>query len=144
MAFEKAEALILKFPNENILTADTVTCCGRRILPKALNNEDVKYCLKLLSGRRSRVYTSICLKPREAKIRQKTILTALKFKRFSAEEIAAYIKSGEGIGKAGGYSISGKAERFLLWISGSYSSVVGLPAYETTCLLESINIKALS
>jgi septum formation protein len=54
----------------------------------------------------------------------------------SEPEIAAYIACGEWRGKAGAYAIQGVAARFVRWIEGSYSNIVGLPLYETACLLE--------
>jgi septum formation protein len=54
----------------------------------------------------------------------------------SAREVDAYVASGEGIGKAGGYAVQGRAEAFVRWINGSYSNVVGLPLYETLSLLQ--------
>jgi septum formation protein len=140
MAMEKAQKLYSQYAGENILTADTVACCGRRILPKALTDDDVKFCLNMVSGRRHRVYTSICLVTSNGEFRQKTITTILKFKRLSDDEMKFYLLTGEGIGKAGGYSIQGIAQSFILWIRGSYLSVVGLPAYETVSLLKSVGV----
>lgn len=59
------------------------------------------------------------------------------FKRLSAEEIDAYLASGEWEGKAGGYAIQGLAEGLISRIQGSHSGVVGLPLYETRALLKS-------
>lgn len=139
MALEKAQKLYSE--GENVLTADTVACCGRRILPKALNDEDVKFCLNMISGRRHRVYTSICLATSDGKFRQKTATTILKFKHLTDEEVKFYLSTKEGINKAGGYSIQGVAQGFMIWMRGSYFSVVGLPAYETISLLKSVGIK---
>jgi septum formation protein len=61
--------------------------------------------------------------------------TTVRFKRLSAEELDAYVASGEGAGKAGGYAIQGRAEALIHVISGSHSGVVGLPLYETRALL---------
>jgi septum formation protein len=57
------------------------------------------------------------------------------FKRLTDEELDAYIDSGEGLGKAGGYAIQGRAEALIQFIAGSHSGVVGLPLYETRALL---------
>ena len=54
----------------------------------------------------------------------------------SADEIAAYVASGEGDDKAGAYAIQGRAARFVVELRGSYSGVMGLPLYETARLLE--------
>ena len=59
----------------------------------------------------------------------------MKFKRLTEAEIAAYLKSGEWRGKAGGYGVQGMAEMFVTHINGSHSAVVGLPLYETASLL---------
>ena len=61
--------------------------------------------------------------------------TRLSFKRLSHDEIKAYLASGEGLGKAGGYGIQGHAGAFVMKLIGSYTGVVGLPLYETRCLL---------
>jgi septum formation protein len=58
------------------------------------------------------------------------------FKRLEAQEIDAYLASGEWRGKAGGYAIQGRAGRFVRRLNGSYSAVVGLPLYEAACLLK--------
>jgi septum formation protein len=59
----------------------------------------------------------------------------VRFKRLSAEDIEAYLASGEWRGKAGGYAIQGLAGAFVVKIVGSYTNVVGLPLYETLGLL---------
>ena len=53
-----------------------------------------------------------------------------------ASAITAYVESREGLGKAGGYAIQGRAEIFVKEISGSYSNVVGLPLALTVALLK--------
>lgn len=119
-----------------ILAADTVVAVGRRILPKAELVDEAAQCLRLLSGRNHRVYTSICLvTPKEA-FRQRLIETRVRFKRLSSEDIDGYISSGEWRGKAGGYAVQGIAGSFVVKLVGSYTSVVGLPLYELVALLE--------
>ncbi|ABD45846.1 maf protein [Neorickettsia sennetsu str. Miyayama] len=140
MAYEKALKLKRVCHEENVITADTVASCGRRILPKACCDEDVRYCLEFLSGRRHRLYTSLCLVTKSGEVRQRTVMTVLKFKRLSNEEIEFYLATKEGIGKAGGYSIQGMAQGFVLFIRGSYFNVVGLPAYEVISLLRSVGV----
>ena len=120
-----------------VLAADTVVAVGRRILPKAELLDEAGQCLRLLSGRNHRVYTSICLvTPREG-FRQRLVETRLRFKRLSDEDIEAYLASGEWRGKAGGYAAQGIAGTFIVKLIGSYSNVVGLPLYETVQLLAS-------
>ena len=119
-----------------ILSADTVVAVGRRILGKAETRDDAVRCLDLLSGRTHRVITSVCVIAPTKKICQKNVITKVKFKHLSIEEKKLYLDSGEWQGKAGGYAIQGIASLFIREIIGSYSGVVGLPLYETGCLLK--------
>jgi septum formation protein len=118
-----------------ILAADTVVAVGRRILPKAELLDEAAQCLRLLSGRNHRVYTALCLVNPKEGFRQRLVETRVRFKRLSAEDIAAYLASGEWRGKAGGYAAQGLAGSFIVKLVGSYSNVVGLPLYETVALL---------
>ena len=121
-----------------ILAADTVSQARQSILPKAESNDLVRYCLNKLSGRRSRIYTSICIikmQGPELTTRSKTILTTLKIKRLTNTEIDQYVDLGQGLNKAGGFAIEGLAAGFIEMINGSYSNIVGLPLFETRNLL---------
>ena len=119
-----------------ILAADTVVACGRRILPKAETDEDVRACLNLLSGRRHQVMTAVALLMPDGRLRTRLALTRVSFRRLTEPDVGAYVESREGIGKAGGYAIQGRAEIFVKEISGSYSNVVGLPLSLTMLLLQ--------
>ncbi len=119
-----------------ILAADTVVACGRRILPKAMEDAEVRACLTLLSGRRHQVMTAVALMTPDGHLRTRLAMTRVSFRRLSDKTIADYVESREGLGKAGGYAIQGRAEIFVKEISGSYSNVVGLPLALTVALLE--------
>jgi len=118
-----------------ILTADTVVACGRRILPKAESGAAVRDCLELLSGRNHMVLTVVACRAPDGKIRTRIVSTRVAFERLSEADIKAYVRCNEGLGKAGGYAIQGRAEIFVRRLSGSYSNVVGLPLRETISLL---------
>ena len=139
IALEKNKA-VKKKKSEIVLTADTVVALGRRIIQKPNNKEEALYFLNLLSGRRHKVYTSICIFSKE-KFYQKNVTTILKMKRLSEDEKKCYLLSDEWKGKAGGYSIQGAASYFFPFISGSYSNVVGLPLTETVGMLIGIGLK---
>ncbi len=132
----KAERVAAEHPGALILAADTVVACGRRILPKAMSEEQVASCLRLLQGRQHQVMTAVVLVGPEGRVRSRCVLTRLSFRRLSGAEIAAYAALGEGLGKAGGYGLQGFAETFVRRINGSYSNVIGLPLLETCALLE--------
>jgi septum formation protein len=141
LARQKAEAAIAAAKRDEdlasalILTADTVVGLGRRTLPKAELIDEAATCLRRLSGRSHRVYTSVCLVTPRRQIRQRLVETRVRFKRLSHEDIDSYLASGEWRGKAGGYAVQGFAGAFVVKINGSYSNVVGLPLYETMALL---------
>ena len=134
VAREKAEAAA--DAEAHVLAGDTVVAAGRRILPKAEDEATARKCLELLSGRRHRVFSAVAIRAPDGTIRQKLSETSVRFKRLSAEEIAAYLASGEWHGKAGGYAIQGSAEGLIAWIQGSHSGVIGLPLFETRALLK--------
>ena len=137
LAAEKARAAGDRWTGEPafILAADTVVAAGRRILPKAEDDGQVRDCLQLLSGRRHQVMTAVALVTPDGKLRTRVALTRVSFLRLTQDQIADYLESREGVGKAGGYAIQGRAEAFVKEISGSYSNVVGLPLSLTVGLL---------
>ncbi len=117
-----------------ILTADTVVGVGRRILGKPDDAAQAAQFLLLLSGRRHRVTTCVCLR-HAGRVVSRTVETRVSVKRLSDEELSAYLRSEEWRGKAGGYAIQGLFGAFVPEIIGSYTNVVGLPLAETAALL---------
>ena len=137
LAGEKARAAAALWDGEPalFLAADTVVAVGRRILPKAQSEEQVRSCLSLLSGRNHQVLTAIAALAPDGALKIRAVMTRVSFKRLSPDEIESYVRYGEGVGKAGGYAIQGRAESFVRRLSGSYSNVVGLPLLECISLL---------
>lgn len=138
LAEQKARVSAQRHPGGWVLAADTVVACGRRIVPKPGDATEARKCLELLSGRRHRVHGGLCIIDPEGQAHVRCVTTSVLFKRLHRRETAAYIECGEWRGKAGGYAIQGQAARFVKWIAGSYSNVVGLPLFETCQLLEGL------
>jgi len=136
MARAKLAAVARRHPGAIVLAADSVVVCGRRILPKAETEAEARACLALLSGRRHRVLGGLAVGRPDGTVRTRLVETVVRFKRLEAAEIDDYLQSGEWRGKAGGYAIQGRAARFVAFISGSYSNVVGLPLFEAVSLLK--------
>lgn len=136
LAVEKGEVIVAQEPDALVLSADTVVSCGRRVLPKAKTEKDVRDCLALLSGRRHHVMTGVALYLPDGTCINKICDSTVSFKRLINDEIESYVATGEGIGKAGGYAIQSHAACFIKFISGSYSNIVGLPLYEITQALQ--------
>lgn len=134
MAEEKAVA-VPRGAGEIVVAGDTTVAVGRRILPQAADADMQREFLNLLSGRRHHVLSAVAVIDGNGRIRSRICDSIVRFKRLSAEEIESYIDSGEGLGKAGGYAIQGRAEALIDWMAGSHSGVIGLPLYETRALL---------
>ena len=135
LARDKACKVAPQHAGSHVLAADTVVAVGRRVLPKAEDAEQVRACLRLLSGRAHRVLTGVCVVAPDGRSAHRLVESRLHFKRLTTDDIEGYLACGEGIGKAGGYGVQGRAGRFVLSLQGSYSGVVGLPLYEVANLL---------
>lgn len=141
IAILKARTIHSQNPQAYVLAADTIVEMGHKIILKAQDQEEAALILKRLSGRRHRVYTGVCVLSPEGKEAYKVVLTRLSFKRLTSDELEEYIASGEWEGKAGAYAIQGQASKFVKFISGSYTNVMGLPLYETDCLLKGLGFR---
>jgi septum formation protein len=113
-------------PEEIVLGADTTVVVGHNILAKPVDAEDARRMLSLLSGRRHKVMTGICLLRGDEKICEHEV-TSVCFAFMSTREIDSYVASGEPMDKAGAYAVQGAASKFIMGIEGCYFNVVGLP-----------------
>ena len=141
LAAEKAACVATRHAGAHVLAADTVVAVGRRVLPKAETEAQVAACLALLSGRAHRVLTGVAVVAPGGRSATRLVETRVHFKRLSDADVAAYLASGEGVGKAGGYAIQGLAGALVIALQGSYSGVVGLPLYETASLLDGLGYR---
>jgi len=141
LAGAKADTVLPRHPGVFLLAADTVVACGRRILPKAEDEDTAAHCLSLLSGRRHRVLGAVEVAAPDGRRLRRLVMTAVAFKRLSKSEIERYLASGEWRGKAGGYAIQGLAAAFIPWINGSYPNVVGLPLAEVWAMLHGLGFR---
>ena len=137
VALEKAQAAKSKINTGQpfvIIGADTSVVLDDVVLGKAENNEQAMIMLTQLSGRMHYVYSSVAVVSNSSE-KIKTSISRVYFKTLGKPEIEIYCKTGEPIGKAGGYAIQGRAAAFVERLDGSYTGVMGLPLYETTELL---------
>ncbi len=135
LAVRKAKAVATDNPGAFVLAADTVVVMGLRVLGKPEHADEARSFLEKLSGRRHSVIGGICVIAPDGSCRQQAVVTKVKFKRLTPQDIDAYIASDEWQGKAGGYAIQGLAGAFVPWISGSYTNVVGLSLSDTVNML---------
>ena len=109
-----------------ILAADTVVVVDGRILGKPTSRADARRMLSMLSGAVHEVLTAVVVRHAGSETSE-VVSTRVRFTTLSAAEIDWYVESGEPDGKAGAYAIQGRGSRFVDWIEGSWSNVVGLP-----------------
>ncbi|KAF1716565.1 Maf family protein [Pseudoxanthomonas wuyuanensis] len=142
VAREKAGAgllTVLATPGAVVLGADTEVILDDRVYGKPADEAGAAAMLRSLSGRSHRVVSAVSLVSagREAQAVSESEVT---FAELSETDIAAYLATGEAMGKAGAYGIQGHAERFVSRLNGSFSGVMGLPLYETSRLLREFGI----
>ena len=125
LAASKALA-VPRAAGEVILAADTTVVIDGEILGKPENAEDARRMLKLLSGRTHEVLTGICF-AMQGTLQIDGETTLVEFAELTAQEIDAYIASGEPMDKAGAYGVQGLAGKFIRRMEGCYYNVVGLP-----------------
>ena len=118
-----------------VLAADTSVVLGDTVLGKPQDEAEGLAMLAQLSGRRHQVLTAVCIK-RGAHEACELNVSTIGFRALSAAEQRAYWQSGEGRDKAGGYAVQGLAARYIDYLEGSYSGVVGLPLHVVDALLQ--------
>lgn len=120
-----------------LLSADTVVALDNAILGKPRDAAHARELLESLSGREHQVWTAVCVSL-GGQMLEAAQRSDVRFKELSAQEIAAYIASGEPLDKAGAYGIQGIGGVFVAHLSGSFSGVMGLPVFETVQLLHQL------
>ncbi len=139
LAITKASTVSKEHESSVVLGADSIVAVGRRILGKPKDEAEAIKFFKLLSGRRHKVITSICVTD-GSKTRIKTATTMVQFKALTPSDIKLLINCSEWHDKCGGYSICGMAGAFIKQIAGTHSNVLGLPLYDTANLLREFGI----
>lgn len=144
LAAAKAEDIASVNSSGIVLGADTIVELDGEIFGKPADEADAFSMLTRLQGKQHRVITGIALIDCKTGVRRQAHeSTLVTFAKLSAEEIKAYISTGEPFDKAGAYGIQGKAALFVEGICGCYPNIVGLPLMRLGRLLEEFGVKAL-
>ena len=143
VAREKAGAGLLEVmtvPGAVVLGGDTEVVLDDEVFGKPRDEADAAAMLRRLSGRTHHVISAVSLvsADREA---QAVSTSEVTFAELDDTAIERYVASGEAMGRAGAYAIQGTAQTFISHLSGSYSGVMGLPLYETACLLQEFGLR---
>jgi septum formation protein len=128
IARDKARSVAARRRNagEIVIGADTTVVARGEILAKPADESDAIRMLELLAGAIHRVFTGVVLISGDREVAD-VVITQVRLLPLDVKEIHWYVQTGEPMGKAGAYAIQGRAARFVDWIEGSWSNVVGLP-----------------
>ena len=126
-----------------ILSADTVVALDGAVLGKPADESDAARMLTALSGRTHQVFTGLTVAC-GADVRTVSEETAVTFRPLTAEEIAAYVRTGEPMDKAGAYGIQGYGALLVEGIRGDYYNVMGLPVCRLGGLLRELGVDCLA
>lgn len=139
IASEKGNALIKRFPEGIIITADTTVYFDGKVYNKPSNPKEAFDALRFLAGKTHEVYSGVCI---TAKDRQQTGFekTIVEFKELTDNEIHLYQQAVHSLDKAGGYAIQGAGSLIVKRIDGCYTNVLGLPVETLWRLLKSFGV----
>lgn len=113
---------------ELIVAADTTVAVDDEIIGKPKNAEEARQILLKLRGRVHFVHTAIVvIAPSKGLIERELCTTRVRMRRYTDEEINAYIRTGDPMDKAGAYAIQNESFHPVDQLKGCYASVMGLP-----------------
>jgi septum formation protein len=143
LALAKADAVAARFPDDVVLAADTVVALGDWSLGKPADEAHAREMLGLLSGTTHLVITGVAVVHQSAGHQALTrVMSAVRMRLLTENEIVRYSQGGQWQGKAGGYGIQ-DADPFVIKLSGCYTNIVGLPMKSTARLLSEAGIKPM-
>ena len=122
-----------------ILCSDTTVALGDRIYGKPEDAQDAARMLAELSGREHQVLTAVAVQVGMRRLAELS-LSRVRFATMTQAQIAAYVASGEPMGKAGAYGIQGPVAQYVQNLNGSYTGIMGLPLFETAQLLRAAGV----
>lgn len=133
----KARSCAARWPDRLILGSDTLIELEGEVLGKPADIKEARRMLERLSGREHLIHTAVAVRRQADARREVAVATvAVRMAGFGADELEAYLRTGESMGKAGAYSIQGEGGRLIDRIEGDYTAAVGLPLQLTAGLLE--------
>ncbi len=139
LAREKAHKLAVLHPEAVVIAADTIVVLDGELLGKPVDAADARRILGRLAGRTHTVHTAIAV-ARDGRTVSAVESVEVTFRALDAEEIAAYVATGEPMDKAGAYGIQGYGATIVERIAGDYFSVMGLGLRRLVALLEAVGL----
>lgn len=132
----KARSCAAHYPDALVIGSDTLISLGSEVLGKPLNLADAEAMLRRMAGQTHKIYTAVALMSHDRGFCDVQVATVhVTMKSFGEEDLAAYLRTGESLGKAGAYSIQGAGGALIDRIDGDYTAAVGLPVRMVAVLL---------
>jgi septum formation protein len=136
LATSKARAVAAGLDTGLVIGADTIVVLDGDILGKPADDMDAARMLRRLSGREHHVITGIALvNAANGSVLRRDVVSNVRVKPLSDDEIAAYVATGEPRDKAGAYGIQGLGGSLIAGFEGCYNNVVGLPLCYVSVML---------
>ena len=142
LAAAKAEEVAARRPHDVVVGADTVVVIDGQILGKPRDDEDARRMLRRLSGRTHEVWTGLAVVHRASGRQARAAeCTRVTFRQLDEQTLDRYVRTGEGLDKAGAYAVQGLGSLFVTRIEGCYFNVVGLPLARLAMMLEPFGVR---
>lgn len=129
-------------PDTVTIGADTIVVLDGQVLGKPRDEAEAAEMLRALSGRSHIVYTGVTV-IRGSRVLCHAERTEVRFRSLTDEEIAAYIRTGEPMDKAGAYGAQGYASLFVEGLDGDFFNVMGLPLCALGKMLNELGVNLL-
>lgn len=143
-SLEKAKAVAAKNPGAIVIGADTIVVFNNQKLGKPKSEEEARQMLSQLSGKTNLIVTAYSVIDSDTwKTVTKHTEVKVCFRNLSSEEIAAYIKTGEPMDKAGAYAIQGLGAILIEKVEGDFLGAMGLPLSDLAVTLKEFGITVL-
>ena len=144
LALKKAEYAARKIESGIVVAGDTVVVVDGEVLGKPKDEREAREMLTKLSGKEHKVITGIAMINVETGEKLvDAVETKVYMKKMTMEELELYIKSGEPLGKAGGYAIQEIGALLVGGIDGCFFNVVGLPISKLYEMLKQFGVNLL-
>lgn len=135
LALAKARAAERVCPGRVILAADTLISFRGGLLGKPAGAAEATAMLRALRGVWHRVLTGVALITGDGQEYVEVETTRVLMRRYSDEEIAAYVASGDPMDKAAAYAVQNHAFHPVARLHVCYTNVMGLPLCTVSALL---------
>ena len=109
-----------------VLGVDTDVVLSGALLGKPEDEDEARERIEALAGRTHEVLGGLALIDGE-RVRTELVRTLVTFRDLTADEIHAYVRSGEWRDRAGGYAVQGLGSSLIAAVDGDLSNVIGLP-----------------